>query len=62
MSEEVSRAETLEGDIEAPVEPNYREDAAYAEKLTEDSAEEALDEIKEEETAYTVEVSGSAAE
>ena len=63
VSEEVSRAETLKGDVEAPVEPDYANDTAYAEKLVEDSAEEAQDEMKEqEETAYTVEVSGSAAE
>ena len=63
VSEEVSRAETLKGDVEAPIEPDYANDTAYAEKLVEDSAEEAQDEMKEEEeTSYTVEVSGSAAE
>lgn len=58
VSEEVSRAETLAGKVEAPIEPKYTaEEEAEAE-----SAPPEAEPAEESETSFTVEVSGSAAE
>ncbi|MDO5547279.1 MAG: DivIVA domain-containing protein [Eubacteriales bacterium] len=58
VSEEVSRAETLAGKVEAPIEPKYTaEEEAEAE-----SAPPETEPAEESETSFSVEVSGSAAE
>lgn len=50
VSDEVSKAETITGSVEAPIEPTYEEKAAEPQQETERTGE----------TAFTVEVSGSA--
>lgn len=50
VSNEVSKAETITGSVEAPIEPAYEEKAAEPQQETERTGE----------TAFTVEVSGSA--
>lgn len=60
VSEEVSRAETISGKVEAPVEPAYTEESGPEPECVPEETER--EEENGNETSFTVEVSGSAAE